>query len=84
MPITSSAKKKARRDARKRSLNLAKRVALKRAVKAARRDANPNTLKAAQTALDKAAKVYLIHGRKAARLKSRLVSSAQKSQPAKS
>lgn len=79
MPITSSAKKKMRRDVRKKVLNAAQKQLTKKAVKTARRNPNPDTLKVAQKSLDKAAKNNLIHKNKAARLKSRLSKLLKKS-----
>lgn len=73
MPITSSAKKKMRRDVRKRVLNSAQKAVMKKAIKAARQNPTPDTLKVAQKNLDKAAKNNLLHKNKASRLKSRLV-----------
>lgn len=72
MPITSSAKKKMRRDIRKRALNLRKKIALKKAIKAVRRNPTIDAFKVAQKALDKMVKVNLIHRNQAARLKSQL------------
>ncbi len=79
MPITSSAKKKMKRDVRKRALNATQRAAMKKSVKAARRNPNTDTLKVAQKSLDKAAKNNLMHKNKAARLKSRLSKLLKKS-----
>jgi len=78
MPITNSAKKKARRDVRKRILNLSKKNILKKTIKTARRDSTSDTLKAAYKVLDKSAKRNLIHKNKAARLKSRLANQLRK------
>lgn len=79
MPITSSAKKKMRRDIRKRVLNSAQKAVMKKSVKTARQNPNPDTLKVAQKNLDKAAKNNLMHKNKAARLKSRLSKLLKKS-----
>ncbi len=78
MPITSSAKKKARRDVRKRMSNLSKKNVLKKTIKIARRNSTPDTLKAAYKAIDKSAKRNLIHKNKAARLKSKLAKQLRK------
>lgn len=78
MPITSSAKKKARRDVRKRMSNLSKKNVLKKTIKTARRNSTPDTLKAAYKAVDKSAKRNLIHKNKAARLKSKLAKQLRK------
>jgi len=78
MPITSSAKKKARRDVRKRISNLSKKNILKKTIKTARRNSTPDTLRAAYKVLDKSAKRNLIHKNKAARLKSKLAKQLRK------
>jgi len=72
MPITTSAKKKMRADARKRVTNLKQKILVKKAVKSARLTPTPEALRSAQKALDKAVKTHVIHRNKAARLKSRL------------
>jgi len=79
MPITSSAKKKMKRDVRKRVLNSTQKAVLKKAIKTARHSPSSDTIKVAQKNLDKAAKNNLIHKNKAARLKSRLVKLLKKS-----
>lgn len=79
MPITSSAKKKMRRDVKKRVLNTAQKQQTKKAIKIARHNPTLDTLKIAQKNLDKAAKNNLIHRNKAARLKSRLSKLLKKS-----
>lgn len=72
MPLIKSAIKKMRKD-KERTLRNAKREnAMKKVVKTARRAPNAKNLTAAFSALDKAAKVNLIHKNKASRLKSRL------------
>lgn len=78
MPITSSATKKMRRDARRRVAALKIRVVLKKFIKEARQKPTAENLKLAQAALDKAAKTGLVHKNKAARLKSRLSKKAKK------
>jgi len=77
MPIIKSAKKKNRRDKRKRSINLQKKITLKKAVKTARETASSANLLTAQKTLDKAVKQGLIHQNKANRLKSRLAKKAK-------
>lgn len=72
MPIIKSAKKKARRDQRKRTINLVHKLALKKAIKEARQELSSDSLRTAQKALDKSVRKRLIHKNKAARLKSRL------------
>ncbi|MBU1031392.1 30S ribosomal protein S20 [Patescibacteria group bacterium] len=72
MPIIKSAIKKVRKDKTRTARNKKRETALKSAVKKARISKTPKNLQAAFSALDKAAKVHLIHPNKAARLKSRL------------
>ncbi len=72
MPIIKSAIKKVRKDKTRTARNKKRENALKQAVKKARVTKTPKTLQAAFSALDKAAKVHLIHPNKSARLKSRL------------
>ncbi|MFH1088603.1 MAG: 30S ribosomal protein S20 [Patescibacteria group bacterium] len=72
MPVTNSAKKKMRADARKRVTNLRQKVSVKKATKSALLTPTPESLSSAQKALDKAVKTHVIHRNKAARLKSRL------------
>ena len=79
MPIIKSAIKKARKDKLRTARNKKREMAVKSAVKKARANTTEKTLQAAFSALDKAAKVKLIHPNKSARLKSRL--SKLRSQP---
>ncbi|OGE29509.1 hypothetical protein A2867_00890 [Candidatus Daviesbacteria bacterium RIFCSPHIGHO2_01_FULL_40_11] len=72
MPIIRSAIKKVRKDKVRSSRNKKREIALKSLVKKARVSKTAKDLQAAFSALDKAAKVHLIHPNKAARLKSRL------------
>jgi len=72
MPITTSAKKKMRRDLTKRSKNATQKTALKQAIKKTRREPSKETFVEVQKLIDKAAKNNLIHKNKAARLKSQL------------
>lgn len=72
MPIIKSAIKKLRKDKKRTILNKAKKENLKALIKKARVNKTPENLRAVFSALDKAAKVNLIHKNKAARLKSRL------------
>lgn len=82
MPILKSAIKKVRKDKVRRARNLKREEALKKAVKKARQDKTAASLQEAFSALDKAAKVKLIHKNKASRIKSRL-SKLVPAQPAK-
>jgi small subunit ribosomal protein S20 len=72
MPIIKSATKKVRKDKLRTARNQKREAALKTLVKKARVSKTAKDLTAAFSALDKAAKVHLIHPNKAARLKSRL------------
>lgn len=72
MPIIKSAIKKVRKDKRRTARNLKRKVAVKKIVKDTRKTPSAKNLSSAFSALDKAAKVNLIHKKKASRLKSRL------------
>lgn len=72
MPIIRSAIKKVRKDKTRTARNKKRGLALKSLVKIARASKKTKDLQAAFSALDKAAKVNLIHPNKASRLKSRL------------
>jgi len=72
MPIIKSAIKKNRKDKTRSAWNRRKEATLKKLIKAARRNSDKKNLNSVFSALDKAAKVHLIHPNKAARLKSRL------------
>ncbi len=72
MPIIKSAIKKVRKDKRRTQRNKIRETSMKKLVKTMRKDSNAKNLSAAFSALDKSAKVNLIHKKKAARLKSRL------------
>lgn len=72
MPIIKSAIKKVRKDKVRTARNKKRELALKSAIRKARTSKSPKDLQAVFSALDKAAKVKLIHKNKAARLKSRL------------
>lgn len=72
MPTIKSAIKKARKDRIRTARNRKREILLKSAVKKARVGKSARDIQAAFSALDKAAKVKLIHKNKAARLKSRL------------
>lgn len=74
MPIIKSAIKKVRKDKTRTTRNKKRGAALKSLVKKAKVSKAAKDLQAAFSALDKAAKVKLIHPNKAARLKSRLSS----------
>ena len=72
MPIIRSAIKKVRKDKVRTARNTKRELNLKSLIKKARASHTAKNLQAAFSALDKAAKVKLIHPNKAARLKSRL------------
>ena len=84
MPVIKQAIKKVRQDARKTSINLKRKNAYKKAVHDFRKSKTAAGLITAFVALDKAAKMNVIHKNKASRLKSRLsklVASAKKTAP---
>ncbi len=72
MPIIKSAIKKVRKDKIRTARNKKREISLKSLVKKARITKAAKDLQAVFSALDKAAKVHLIHPNKASRLKSRL------------
>ena len=72
MPIIKSAIKKVRKDKTRTARNKKRALGLKSFIQKARTSKSPKDLQTAFSALDKAAKVKLIHPNKAARLKSRL------------
>lgn len=77
MPLIQSAIKKARKDRLRTTRNKKRELALKKLIKEARKNNSIKNLTAVFSALDKAAKVKLIHPNKAARLKSRLSKTAK-------
>lgn len=72
MPLIKSAIKKVRKDKVRTARNKKRESILKTLIKKARVTKSAKNLQATFSALDKAAKVKLIHPNKAARLKSRL------------
>ncbi|MDD5415517.1 MAG: 30S ribosomal protein S20 [Candidatus Daviesbacteria bacterium] len=72
MPIIKSAIKKVRKDKTRTARNKKREAALKALIKKVRTSKTAKDLQATFSALDKAAKVHLIHPNKSARLKSRL------------
>lgn len=72
MPVTKSAKKALRRAIRNKRFNDRKRKELKKAVKLFRAKPSKTLLSRAFSAIDKAAKINVIHKNKAARIKSKL------------
>lgn len=72
MPIIKSAIKKVRKDKVRTSRNKSRENTLRSLIKKVRTTKSAKDLQAVFSALDKAAKVHLIHPNKSARLKSRL------------
>lgn len=72
MPIIKSAIKKVRKDKTRTARNKKRADTLKSLIKKVRISKSAKDLHSVYSALDKAAKVKLIHPKKAARLKSRL------------
>lgn len=72
MPIIRSAIKKVRKDKTRTARNQKRKTTIKALLKKAKTSKSAKDIQAAFSALDKAAKVKLIHPNKAARLKSRL------------
>ncbi|MBI4039781.1 30S ribosomal protein S20 [Candidatus Daviesbacteria bacterium] len=72
MPLIRSAIKKVRKDKTRTARNKVRKTTLKDLIKSTRKNPNAKNLTAVFSALDKAAKVNLIHKNKSARLKSRL------------
>lgn len=77
MPIIKSAIKKVRKDKVRTIRNRKRELNLKSLIKKSRISKSSKDLQAVFSALDKAAKVKLIHPNKAARLKSRLSSKSK-------
>lgn len=72
MPVTKSAKGALNMSIRRRAENLRVEKKVKEALKAMRSAPTPTNLAKAYSAIDRAAKKYVIHKNKAARLKSSL------------
>lgn len=72
MPVTKQAIKKVRQDKRKTVVNMRLKKVYKTAVSKFRKNPTAASLTSAFKALDRAAKVNVIHRNKASRLKSRL------------
>jgi ribosomal protein S20 len=72
MPITKQAEKKLRHDRKRTDVTAKKREQVRTLVKALRKNPTKKGLAGVFKALDKAAKIRIIHANKAARLKSRL------------
>ncbi|HSX18556.1 MAG TPA: 30S ribosomal protein S20 [Candidatus Saccharimonadales bacterium] len=72
MPVIKQAIKKVRQDKRKTAVNLLRKNAYKKAIHDFRKTPTAALLTTVYKALDKAAKVNVIHKNKASRLKSRL------------
>lgn len=78
MPVTKSAKKKLRQDKKRTLENKKLKNFLKDAIKKARKNPAEKNIIQATKLIDKAAKKYIIHKNKAARLKSGLSKLASK------
>lgn len=72
MPVIRSAIKKLRKDRKRTKINLKRKENLKKLIKIAQKSPTDKNVRAAISALDRAAKVHLLHKNKAARLKSKL------------
>lgn len=72
MPVIKSAKKKLRQDKKRTIRNAKQETMLKDAIKAAKKSPSLKTVQKATSLADKAAKKFIIHKNKAARLKSSL------------
>ena len=72
MPITKSAKKALRQNARKKAVNDARKKTMKETVKLFKKAPASASLATAYKAIDKAGKKHTIHKNRASRLKSRL------------
>ncbi len=72
MPIIKSASKKMRQDKKRTQLNKSRKRSVKNLIDEALKKPTKENIKAAQSAVDKLAKVKVIHKNKAARIKSRL------------
>ncbi|MBI3954694.1 30S ribosomal protein S20 [Candidatus Collierbacteria bacterium] len=72
MSVTKSAKKKERADKKKRQRNILTKGRALSAIDKLKKSPGSKTLMAAFSAIDKAAKKKVFHGKKADRLKSRL------------
>lgn len=72
MPITRQASKKLRHDKKRTKQTMAIRTHVRNLIKDLRKTPAKKSLNAVFQALDKAAKIHIIHKNKAARLKSRL------------
>ena len=72
MPVTKSAKKKLRQDKKRTEINKKMKNLLKNVIKEAKKLPSLKTISKAAKIADKAAKLNIIHKKKAARLKSSL------------
>jgi small subunit ribosomal protein S20 len=72
MPVLKHAKKKLRQDKKRTADNLAIKQLYKKLIKDAKATKTPEAMSKAYQAIDKAAKKFVLHNNKAARLKSQL------------
>lgn len=78
MPIIKSASKKMRQDKKRTVLNKSRKKQVKKLLDKAKKSPTPNNIVAAVSAVDKLAKVKVIHKNKAARIKSSLAKLTKK------
>ena len=83
MPVIKSAKKKLRKDVKRTFANKKVKIDLKALIKKAKETPSAEAVQLAVKKADKAAKKHIIHGNKAARIKSRLAKLLSKLTPEK-
>lgn len=76
MPVLKHAKKKLRQDKKRTKDNLRLKETFKKMIKKAKENPTPEAMSVAYSSIDKAAKKFVIHKNKAARLKSALAKAA--------
>lgn len=80
MPVTKSAKKALRRDFRRGEVNKPIRARMRQLLRIAFTEPTAENIAAAYSGIDRAVKKHVIHANRAARLKSRLMKAARRSQ----
>lgn len=78
MPIIKSARKKMRQDKKRTQINKSRKGIVKKLIDKAQKKPTKENITAAISAVDKLAKVKVIHKNKAARIKSRLAKLGKK------
>ena len=78
MPIIKSAQKKMRQDKKRTRINKSRKKLVKKLLDKAQKQPSKKNILAATSAVDKLAKVKVIHKNKAARIKSRLAKLSKK------